>query len=251
MLKKLILTLLALSLILPIPGCSKQETGNGFFAWMDTYMAVGVNSENVISTTLFFKNKPFAKENVINISFLDLDSSDIIISSYTVNDFKMPNNKYKSYSITLNFTAQNKGIYKTNGLKITLDSSKSIDYIIGDWTFDVDIEEEEVVDTWSSTMASGNNKEFPYNYTLESPDLKMVELLLGEDYSIQNFFGLETEGRLPINDYYNAPIVYIKTKIRLESADKEIINYGKGCYCGALGSSEDLIDISKEQNGSN
>lgn len=250
--KKFIVTIFALSLIIMLTSCSKDNSSNEFFAWMDAYIATTSQAEDTIAVTLFFKEKPFSIEDVINISFLDLDSKDVSISSFDIQESEIPNKKYNSYDIILTYSAGNIGMFKTTGVQINLSNSdKSLFYKIGDWTFDINNEDTELINTWSSPAASSNNKELAYDYTMNAEGAKMTGIYYAPDSFVMSATGLESNGKISLEDYYNSPIVYIKTKINLELDDKRYINYGKGCYCGALDTTDaDIIEMSREQNSS-
>ncbi len=244
--KKFIVTIFSLSIIITLWSCSKEEASDEFFAWMDAYLATASQSENIITATLFFKEKPFKKEDVVNISFLDIEPKDISINSFDIQESGKSNQRYNSYGISLTYLASNTGIFKTSGIQINL-TDKSLSYKIGNWVFDVGSEDSEEIDTWSSPGASSNSKEFTYDYTINEEDTKITEIYFGEDSFIKSTHALGVHGRISLEYYYNSPIVYIKTKILTKKGKEKLITYGKGCYCGAL-ASPDIIKISRKQN---
>lgn len=245
--KKIILVLISISLF---AGCSNnqviQENNNGFFAWMDAYIAIEEGSPNSIAATLFFENRPFSKNDVANISFKDINN-DVIINNFRIEDIEQPIGKYSSYGITLDFTANKVNIYETSGVIITLKSDKTIEYSIGKWVIDVDKSNEELVDTWSSPMATSNAKIFPYDYLINSNG-KITKLYYGNEVFISNDEGIIDIGTIDISKEYQSPIVYIKTKIIVAGNQNESTNYGKGTYCGALSLSDEVINISEKHN---
>lgn len=246
--KKLIIAIISLSSIIMFSGCSKKDSSDEFFAWMDAYIATSSQSENIITTTLFFKEKPFKKEDVVNISFLDIEPKDISINSFDIQESGKKIQKYNSYGISLTYMTNNSGTFRTSGIQINL-TDKSSSYKIGDWVFDVGSEDSGVINTWSSPAASSNSKEFTYDYTVNVKDAKITEIYFGKDSFVKDAYDLGMNGRIPLKGYYSSPIVYIKTKILTGKGKKELPSYGKGCYCGSLTSS-DILKISKERNSS-
>ncbi|ULO06747.1 hypothetical protein H1230_27800 [Paenibacillus sp. 19GGS1-52] len=231
-------------------GCSKPTNNkhNGFFAWMDAYIAIEQNTENAIAVTLFFENEPFEPDDVASITFVDI-SKDIPISNFGIEDTKQSVKHYSSYAITLNYTANTTGIYETSGIVITLKSNEAIKYPIGKWIFDVNEESADIVDVWSSPVATANGKEFPYEYSVIQSTGKITKIHYGDQLFINDDSGLDNMGIIPINNNYSSPIVYIKSKIIVSINGEDKIDFGEGSYCGAIGSSEDIITASKERNG--
>lgn len=207
------------------------------------YIAIEKNTENTIAVTMFYEGKTFGKNDVSNIAFIGIDEN-IIIEGFQIEDLDQTDNKYSSYSITLNYKANEVGIFETSGIIINLTSNKSIEYSIGDWVIDVNEQTTEVIDTWSSPVASSNKNEFPYDYLIIESNYKIKEI----HYGPNQYIGNEPESQGVINlEYYSSPIVYIKSKVILEKDGSKIINYGKGCFCGAIGLSEEVITASKER----
>lgn len=228
-------------------GCSKGQTDKGFFAWMDAYIAAEKDAGNTIAVTMFFENKPFDEKDVSNISFIDINK-DVMIEHYTIEDSGKKDKKYSSYSFTLDYRANEAGVYKTSGILINLASNETLEYTIGDWVFDIGEQNSEVLDTWSSPAATSNKDEFPYDYTVTTPGYVIKEIYYGLDSSLDG--EPEDKGAIRLEPY-SSPFVYIKSKVVLEKDGRSITNYGKGCYCGAMSLPEELpdfIDVSKEHN---
>lgn len=142
------------------------------------YIAIEKNTENTIAVTMFYEGKTFGKNDVSNIAFIGIDEN-IIIEGFQIEDLDQTDNKYSSYSITLNYKANEVGIFETSGIIINLTSNKSIEYSIGDWVIDVNEQTTEVIDTWSSPVASSNKNEFPYDYLIIESNYKIKEIHYG------------------------------------------------------------------------
>ncbi len=244
-------------LLLFVTGCSREEPSKtartDFLAWMDSYIAVEKGESNQIAVTLFFDKgkEPYDAEDMINVSFQGL-SDQVVVDKFDVSSGQAsPNEKYGSYSITLDYTAHKTGQFRTPGIVVLLNSGQKVTYPVGQWTFDVDQADAGWVDTWSSPAASSNPAEFPYEYALNDPKAKFRQIDYGQQAYIENKDGLPLQGHIDLSSKYDAPIVFVKSKIRGTMAGKPFVGYGKGMYCGALSDSndsEDVIEQSKKHN---
>lgn len=248
--------LLALLLLLLV-GCSREEPSktarNDFMAWMDTYAAVEKGESNQIAVTLFFpKGKPpYAADDIINMAFQGL-SEEVVVDRFEVaSGPKSRDGKYGSYGITLSYTGQKTGKFHTPGIAVTLNSGQKITYPVGQWTFDVDKKDSALVVTWSSPAASSSRSEFIYDYSLQDPKAKISQINYGPHDYIKSDKCLPLQSSIDLSSKYDAPIVFVKSKIRGTMAGKPFVGYGKGMYCGALsdsGDPEDVIEQSKKHN---
>lgn len=121
---------IAVFVILLFVGCQKKYNINndyGFFAWMDAYIATEINTENPVTITLFFDKEPFEEKDIVNITFLDIDK-EVVINSFRVDNLGALNKDYSTYGITLNYSAEEVGVFETSGVKITLNTNKIIEY---------------------------------------------------------------------------------------------------------------------------
>lgn len=231
-------------IIVLLSSCLKKENSNEFFAWMDAYIAIDKGTENAIAITLFYEKEPFNKEDIAHIKFIDINK-EVEIKSFNVESSNQLNKRYSSYGITLNYIANKTGIYETSGVEITFKSNKSIEYPVGDWKFDISEKSADVIDSWNSPVASTNSEKFLYDYKIIEPDAKIERIYYGEDLYVED--NISNQGLINI-DNYDSPIVYVKSKIITSINGSEKIDYGKGCYCGAIGFSEDTLNLSKEHN---
>ncbi|OWR31778.1 hypothetical protein CDO73_04670 [Saccharibacillus sp. O23] len=248
--------LLALLLLL-LAGCSREEPSktvrNDFMAWMDTYAAVEKGESNRIAVTLFFdKGKaPYDADDIVNVAFQGL-AEEVVVDKFDVSPNQVsPGEKYGSYSMILDYTAHKIGQFRTPGIVVLLGSGQKVTYPVGQWTFDVDQADAGWVDTWSSPAASSNPAEFPYEYALNDPKAKILQINYGPHDYIKSDKGLPLQSSIDMSSKYDAPIVFVKSKIRGTMAGKPFVGYGKGMYCGALSDSddsEDVIEQSKKHN---
>lgn len=240
--------MLTVFLILLIGGCQKNQNSDyGFFAWMDAYIAAEVDTENILAITLFFDKEPFEESDIVSISFLDIDK-EIVINSFKVDNLGDLNRDYSTYGITLNYSAEEMGVFETSGVKVMLHTDGIIEYPIGKWIFDIGESSEEVVNAWESPAASSNSENFSYSYTVKDSDTLITKVYYGNDRYINNDKGSINSGMIDLSADFSSPIVYIRSKIEVLVDNEYQINYGKGCYCGAMDFTEDEIEISKKQN---
>ena len=247
--KKLKIATLITILIFLFTDCSKEQGSNyGFFAWMDAYIAVESNTNNAIAITLFFDDPPFKKEDVTSVNFENIQEY-VTISNFGIDDSAPKNGDYYTYIITLEYIPEVTGIYDTSGIIIELSNNTRINYPVGSWVFDINGQAAGIVDSWNSPVASKNAVEFPFNYSVNNGNINKIHY--GKDIFISNVDGIIEKGTIDIKDSYTSPVVYIKTKIEVYVNGIQKIDYGKGCYCGAFGFSEDGLISSKKHNSIN
>lgn len=234
-----------LSFILIACSCSKTNKNLGFFAWMDAYIAIEKDETNSIAITLFFEDKPFSKDDISSIALLDIEN-DVEVTKFNI-EYSDEEKQYSSYIITLEYLAKSIGVYNTTGVEIELLTGENITYPIGLWTFDVDESSFGAVDSWRSPAVSSNGNEFPYDYSMELSNYKIQKIYFGENL-YEDGKNVKNKGIITLEEYYSAPIVYIKSKIIVSESDVNIIDYGKGCYCGALDFNEEDMELSRKQN---
>lgn len=235
--KRILLIFLSF-LIFFTASCSNKEADpeKVYFAWMDTYYAMGIETEAVIALTCFCTaaTQPLNINDIAGIEF-DGIQNNIEISNYEVKYCKADSTqKYSHYNVIVNFSANSQGVYESNRIIFNMNDGKTLVYRIGDWVFDVGAKETETedIDLWSSPVASSNGDAFAYAYDIYTPKMKIIEIQIGKDQVISNAKGLETEGEILLQS--TSPVKYIKTKIIVEKDGKKQTFYGKGCYCGGV-----------------
>jgi hypothetical protein len=242
--------IIGVSLILFLfTGCTDKGNASQrqeFFAWMDSYLAVEQNVENSIAVTLFFEHAPYSTDEIASISFVGIQDQ-VVINDFRVETMGLPDPKYSAYVVTLTYTAKENGIFQTPGIRVTLKSNEEIQYPIGDWTFDIGKSGDGKVDTWGSPVVTSNGTQFPYIYSLKNSTGIIKKIYYGDKLFIENEHGISSEGSIDLKGY-SSPIVFIKSKIVFSEDGKEFIDYGKGCYCGAVGFSEEVVEKSKIHN---
>lgn len=237
-----------------VTGCTmKQEAASSdasrpeFFAWMDAYLAVENHVENAVAVTLYFEHEPYSSDEISTISFADIDNQ-VVINNFQVEHMKLPSSKYSAYAITLNYTAQQMGIFKTSGLIVSLKSNETIQYPVGNWTFDVGHRGADKVNTWDAPVTTSSGSVFPYQYTLNNTTGTIKKIYYGDQQYIEDDAAIDLQGTIHLARYYSAPIVYVKSKIVLSEGGKTFTDYGEGCYCGAVHFSKDVLEQSKIHN---
>jgi hypothetical protein len=239
------------SVLFLFAGCAgkHEEVDNQpFFAWMDAYLAVEANVEQSVAVTMFFEHAPFSPDEIAGISFAGLKDQ-VVVDHFRVDRPKrLKGQKYSSYGITLNYLAKATGRYQTSGIVITLESNEAIPYPIGTWVFDVGEPGAGKVNTWEAPAATANATQFPYRFSLEHSQGMVTRIYYSPDRYIENERGIPPEGTIDLTEHYSSPIVYIRSKIVLSEDGKEYMDYGKGCYCGAVNVTEEAIEASRIHN---
>lgn len=219
-----------------------------FFYWIDGYVAFEENSQTSFALTYYYdKNKNYINFNKVNsLEFMNADK--ISIANYTISDMDFGKDaKYSAYSITIYLLSNSIGTDSVHYLKIYDDDMNCKIYPIGSWFFDIGPKEDnpDLLDTWSSPIITDKSSEFPYSYKASSKDIKIRELLYGENDFLKSVEGIACKNKIDISSSA-APIKYIKSKIIVEQNNYFYTVYGKGCYCGAMNTSDESVELSKQ-----
>jgi hypothetical protein len=94
---------------------------------------------------------------------------------------------------------------------------------------------------------ASNGTQFPFVYSLKNSTGIIKKIYYGDKLFIEDEHGISPKGSIDLNGF-SSPIVFIKSKIVLSEDGKEFIDYGKGCYCGAVDFSEVFVEKSKIHN---
>lgn len=225
-------------IIVSICGCVSTRTldNSDFFFWMESYIAVPVDSTFQIALTYYYDDKEnhLDVNNISSMEFLDI-SKHVNIQEYSINQMDFgDDNKYMGYSFGLDLKFIDKGNYKTEFVKFNFYDGSEVIYPIGKYFFDIDEPEttNPVIDTWSSPAASSDDTFLAYAYKCNDLNAVIKEIKYGE-LSIDSAEGIALENKIKLENY-NSPVKFIKTKIKVKLNDNYTTVYGKGCYCGAL-----------------
>lgn len=237
-------------MLVSFAGCTEKQNESKrkeFFAWMDAYLAVDTDSDNAVAVTMYFKKAPYKPEDIADIAFQDLQDQ-IDIYGFQAGPMKLAGTDYNGYAITLSYNARSKGIFRTKGIRVTLKSNETIDYPVGDWTFDVGDPHAGKVNTASSPFASSKGERFEYQYARLDTNGIVTRIYYGDQQYIEDENGLALSGSIDLSGHYSSPVVYIKSKIVLSENGRPFLNYGQGSYCGAMNHSKDILERSKARN---
>lgn len=246
---KLVLFIL---IVLFTSGCSEKlgSQPENFFVPIDSYYATGKETDHGITLTYVFKNgyAEFKENKVASIQFADIFQNVIVKDFHITKEKYAHGADYEFYAISLDFEFNKLGLYQTHEIVIRLDDSAEHIYPIGNWVFDVGEQQAEppAINTWESPMVSSNGTRFAYAYKLEADDAKITTLWYGQDQKLHDPDGVPLSGNIPLENS-EAPIRFIQTKMEVLHPDgtTETV-YGKGCYCGAIDSPEDVFTASRE-----
>ena len=251
--KKIIGLLLIICIL--ITGCGGIRESNGFFAWMDGYLAMAEGEEFSFALTFFFEQKkaPFKAEEITHLSFYNIEQ--IEISDYEILPLDIDNAlKHDGYSFTLTINAKEKGLYKTDQLIVEIDDF-SFFFPIGNWTFDIEeinpsANSSELINIWDSPAAGSNPETFAYDYKVENDNIKIKEIWLSENIVLSSNepLGLPLSNVIELPKTLDAPINFIRPKVVLSIDGRETITLGMSYYSGAVGIEEDVLERSRERN---
>lgn len=238
--KKYAFPFLALFLLLSVCSCTTSKdfpsTGD-FFFWMDGYLAAPRNSEWNLALTYYTppgKTSLFA-DNISELSFVGIDKESVHISNFEIQDSSSGEIfGYDSQIFYLTLSFSEAGIYKTNKMHVENLDGTEVDYKLGSWVFDVDQDSpsQSVINQEGSPYASSNSNFFPIQCRTLGSDPVIASIQVGLDET--DSFAADSEELHKIPLYSDAPVVYIRPKIEVFSHNLQFIEYGNGCYCGAL-----------------
>ncbi len=221
-----------------------ENKTDGFFIWMDAYVALPIKSEFTIALTYYYfrgKEDYIHKDDIASIAFEGI--SNVKIKDFSTHDLQCANENYNGYSINITVEALELGTNKVESINVRTIDGNEYKCSLGEWYFDVDIEDSGYVDAYSSAFVTAIPTKFHYNYIIES-DGKISELQYWYDKSISE--NILNKDVLFIES--EAPFNYIKSKGTVEIDNKEYKFYGLGSYCGILNVDEQDIKLSNEHN---
>ncbi|HIW31707.1 MAG TPA: hypothetical protein IAA29_02875 [Candidatus Paenibacillus intestinavium] len=246
--KRIFTTFLLLNALLILGGCSSGNSDKPFMAWMDAYIAVEVNTEQQIAATLYSKNKlSLQSEDIITMQFIGAQQQ-LAIQQYRVIENTDPITSYHRYDIIIHYKALETGQYETSGIEITTLSMPTMSLLIGTWHFDVNDAPSEAIQSWNSPGAFSNNEKLPYDYNSSNDATLLTSIQYSKHSTIENKDGLPLAGSIDIKQDYNAPFVYIRTKIHSNHNNLTSLDYGNGIYLLSQAPATELIEISREHN---
>ncbi|MCR8659465.1 hypothetical protein [Paenibacillus endoradicis] len=245
---KRILTVLMLMVTLLVAASCSSTTERPFMIWMDSYIAVDVNTQQIISTSLYSKQKlSFTPEDIINVQFIG-GNNKIVIDQYEITENKDKSTSYYRYDLLLTYKAIEIGKFETIGIKITTTTLPIMSFPIGTWHFDVNETAANVIESWTSVAATSNNVMLPYNYTLVNEAILLTTIQYSKHDSIHDANGLPLEDKIDISKQYESPIVYVRTKINSVVDERNVIDYGNGIYLQSPLSLKEIVEISRTHN---
>lgn len=242
--RRLISLLCVLCLLTACAG--KSGTPKLFFLWTQGYLAAPCGEEGMVALTLYAKklSSPFDLSAPGVIRLDGISPEDIRITCDLSAADVDSGQGYQAYSLILTYTPLRAGVYVSESVTFVLDDQTQFTYPFGRFVFEVGEEDTQIADTWSSPAASSNAAEFAYQYMLNSGEARLTELKIGENAVLTDPDGLALAGKIPLGEFYSAPLVYIRSKLCVEQGGASAISYGKGCYCGGFNATESLFDRS-------
>lgn len=234
-------------------GCGNKEQSNGFFAWMDGYLAMATGEEYEVALTYFFETDkpPFTADEVQDVSFDNLEK--IEVADYVITPMHTDKSlQCGGYVFQLTVRSKETGIYKADKVLLTIGGATT-PFSVGEWVFDIEdgISQEDSdkeIDTWSSPVAGSDSRIFSYDYQLANDDVKIKDIWVSDAIVVSDAEGLPLSNEIPLQQTMKAPVNFIRPKIVLEIADEEMTTFGISYYAGALGDQKDLLEKSRKHN---
>ena len=243
--KRIFTIILVLTLFL-LGGCSSGNSDKPFMAWMDAYIAVEINTEQQIAATIYSKDKlSFKSEDITTMKFIG--DQQIAIQHYRIIEHTELVASYHRYDMIIDYKALETGQYETTGIEITT-LSMPLSFPIGTWHFDVNEAPAHAIESWNSPGAYSNNEKLPYDYTSTNDATLLTTIQYSEVSTIENKDGLSLVGSIDIKHEYDAPFVYVRTKIHSTHNDQTLLDYGNGIYLLSQAPAKELIEISRAHN---
>ncbi len=237
-----------LIVVLCFTGCTQEDfvkdRSDGFFLWMDGYVALPVESNFEIALTYYFfegKENYIHKDEIVRIEFRDV--SNITVKDFYVQDVECSNETYEGFSLHITVEALEEGITYGDSVRMYLTDGTQYDCPLGQWCFEVGQKDSGLVYAYEGTFASSSPDKFSYKYQLNEGD-SISELQYWHNQKITEH--IKAEDVLVLEG--EAPFRYVKSKGLVLSDGQEYCFYGLGCYCGALGADEKDIEMSYNRN---
>lgn len=217
-----------------------------FFIWDEGYVA-GVVDEEVSIAFTFLTPEWNLEQNLESVSFSD--DSYVSVEDVQVSKMDTRYKAYKFYGIIVNVKLNEPGEMKTDSLVLHYIDGTEEKYALGDWVYDIGSVDDGGINTWQSVAASSSSAEFAYDYTCDKSDILSCQIYTGIDRAVQDE-RKENEKFSGIADISEsaAPLKYIRSKVVYIENNQKKITYGKGCYCGAMGLTQEGIELSRERN---
>ncbi len=269
MLKKLCLLNCLLGCILFSSSCTAQNDSSSqikeaFFAWTEGYIALAQGESWTFCLSYYFPEFLYdhAFEEAISVELQsDSDISVVMVEQFHRSDSAMPAQQngiaFKGLYLTVSATQQGQMI--CNALLLHQPDGSIVRRSFGEITFDVGPAEPDTpaFDTWSGPAIASSPESFAYAWGQKNVNAQMLSIQYGNNQFItdpsQLYDAMAVPQGLPVSatfllDSYQAPLVYIKAKITVQTPMGTHIEYAKGCYCGSDFDANDIA-LSLAQNG--
>ncbi len=220
-----------------------------FFYWMDGYVAVPTESvSSIVLKYCFPQNESQVDfQQIESVSFQGI-TPNVLVQNFYASPVMEGVSGYQYVDFTLDIFYPTEGIFKAEFLRVHYKDGSRTVYPIGEWWFDVGVEEQfpELLDTSASDTTSESSEHMPYQYKLLNDNIKIYQLAYGDRWLTLSMTGVAPVGKVDLN-CSQAPVKYVKTKMQVaENNSRYSWIYGKGCYCGNLNMTEEGTALSFE-----
>lgn len=225
---------------------SQDDPENLLFAWTEGYLASPVGEERAFALTFYCRASapPLTLEDIRAAALDGLPSEDIGARFTWDKTDLAEEDDYIAYSLYCAYLPDTAGTFEAESVTLFLYDGRQLSCPFGHLTFDIGEEDAEAVDTWGSAVASSSRESFPYSYSPRQENTRLTRIQYAPDASLEGENGLDFEGKISLSGTYDAPIVLIMAKVWSDNGESEALSYGKGCYCGAVGASQSILQRS-------
>ena len=235
-----------------------------FMAWTEAYVAMPNETEwDCLTLTSFYPEgtQDWALKQAERLEFdFGGETAPVEIIGYRLTSEDMQSQEKGLLFCAMNVTiaAKQEGLAKCEGIHL-IESDGNDEYRrIGTLIFDIGPKEPEIpaLYTYSGAALATSPESFSYSWGKEDTHAAITAIQYGMNQIItspnQILDGVAGENGLPASgsivlDAYNAPLVYIKAKITVQTLAGTQIEYAKGCYCGTDFDASD-IEASRKHN---
>ena len=271
------LTVLVCALALLLGGCENKHTASSenaaFFAWTEGYAALAEGETSDLALTSFYpegaqdtalegldsETLVFADgEAPVELVFTDGESPATVTGIHLSESAAAQQEGMQFRGLILTVSAVRQGVAACEELILRQQDGSEVRRKFGRVVFDVGPAEpvSPAFDTYSGAALATSPESFAYSWGKTDAQAAITAIQYGADQTItspgQLLDSIAEEKGLPVSgsialDAYQAPLVYIKAKITVQTPAGTQTEYAKGCYCGTDFDAAD-IEASRERN---
>ncbi len=214
------------------------------FAWTEGYLASPVGEARTFALTFYYREQvlPFSLSDIVSMALDGVPEDAGMELTWEPADIAQEDG-YAAYSVYCTYMPAQAGSFDSEQILFNLADGSQICCPFGHLSFDIGEADSGAVDTWSSTAAFSSSAAFPYEFSPQE-DVLLTKIQYAPDAALEDANGLSNTGKISLTEEYNAPVVLIMAKLWCSGEEGISVSYGKGCYCGAFGASQSILQRS-------